>query len=187
MDICLDSVVVANYVEHLLELNPTIRIVLIENVDIFFRNSDKFYAKSFYKKSYIGKEISDYKSVCQMVSLLIKSCAKSNTRLVIGMSKIDIVPISIPLPRGYEFGKELKVVDPSTDELTSDIRVIEKVLNPADILLNLQGPGFIKALRKGVSEMYYFFEKVAVHTEHLSSCAFNIPQYIYEFQNHEFQ
>lgn len=136
IDISMDSLLITNYIEHLMELYPTIRVILIENLDIFFRASDKYYAKSFYKKTYSGKE-TDYKNVCQMINTLQGVCIRNNARLIIGMNKIDIIPIYVPLPRGFEFGKEVKVVDPSTDDLTSNVKVIETVLNPADELLNL--------------------------------------------------
>lgn len=143
----MDSQLITSYVEHLLELYPTIRLILVENIDIFFKNSDKYYAKSFYKKSYMGRE-TDYRNVCQVINYLTRLSLRFNTRVIVGLSKIEIIPVSIPLPRGFEFGKEVRVVDPVTEDLTTDVRIIERMLDPAETLLNLQGFGFIKALKK---------------------------------------
>lgn len=63
MDVFLDSGLMESYVKYLLELHPTVRLVLIENLDVLFKASDRYYAKSFYKKTYKGKE-TDYKSIC---------------------------------------------------------------------------------------------------------------------------
>ena len=80
-----------------------------------------------------------------------------NVRIFIGMVKVSITRMYIPLPRNFEFEGELGVWDSDAVERTSDYRICQRELDPVNRLLKLGGLPFIVALQASPEQMYHFF------------------------------